>query len=372
MALLRLSTQSLDNSLNWEKLEADFLDGVNLNITNGNNNATITGLTEGVLDNDAVNMAQFNLALEGLKQKFQARAISPTTNVTISGPQTVDGINCVDGDLVLLGGQTTIAEDGLWIVRAGAWERADYWEVGDEVGAYLVSIKEGTQFDNTGWIVTNNKGSDIVGTDDLVFLQSYGPGAVGADNGLSMSGSDVILGGALNQNTTIDATGYNFYIQGTGGIRRFWQQDNSGKGLTLTTDYAVLFQGNKQISMHRLVDGIVVNDTNTGFRYGGDYSANNTGANYNARWIPDQEWVEDYVAGATNDEESGLNPTGQVVTLTGGTTTSSIKRVYMNGNRLEPSEFTVGDDGSNRTITSAGDMTGLFSATDSFLVEYVA
>ena len=44
MALTQIdgSRQIKDASINREKLESDLLDGVDLNVTNGNNNATIT------------------------------------------------------------------------------------------------------------------------------------------------------------------------------------------------------------------------------------------------------------------------------------------------------------------------------------------
>ncbi|TXH42088.1 MAG: hypothetical protein E6Q97_36375 [Desulfurellales bacterium] len=45
------------------------------------------------------------------------------TNTTLSGPQTVDGISAVAGDLVWLFGQSTGTQNGPWFVRAGAWER---------------------------------------------------------------------------------------------------------------------------------------------------------------------------------------------------------------------------------------------------------
>ncbi len=226
MKKINWSRQIQDLSINREKLESDFLDGVDLNITDGNNNATITWLSAGTLDNDAVNMSQFNMALNGLKQKFYARAADIATNVTLSWPQTVDGVACVDGDQVLLWGQTTATEDGLYIVRAGAWERAAYREVGDAVWPYLVAVQEWTNFDNCGLIVTNDKGSDIVGTDNLVFIQSYWPGAVGASNGLSMRGNDVILGWDMDQDTYIymhnrrfDLSGGKINLEATGWNR---------------------------------------------------------------------------------------------------------------------------------------------------------
>ena len=45
-------------------------------------------------------------------------------NITLSGPQTVDGVSCVAGDRVLLKWQTAGAANGIYVVQTGAWTRA--------------------------------------------------------------------------------------------------------------------------------------------------------------------------------------------------------------------------------------------------------
>jgi hypothetical protein len=61
-----LERQSQDGTLVKGKLKADFLEGGNLNLTDGNNDATITGLAAGVNPTDAVNKAQLDaLTIEG-------------------------------------------------------------------------------------------------------------------------------------------------------------------------------------------------------------------------------------------------------------------------------------------------------------------
>lgn len=58
--------QILDGTIERVKLVADFLNGSNWNISDGNNNATITGLADGVGNNDAVNVQQLNAAIAAL------------------------------------------------------------------------------------------------------------------------------------------------------------------------------------------------------------------------------------------------------------------------------------------------------------------
>jgi len=189
MAKMRGSSQILDNSIDRGRLELDFLDGSNLNLTNGNNDATITGLIAGTAANDAVNYQQLTDLIDGIKKRFVATVKAQGNISNLSGFGPIDGVTLVDGDTVLLSEQTTTTQDGLWIARTGAWERALFWEVGDDVGAYFLFVKEGTD-DNRGFVCTNNTGSDIVGTDDLVFQQVSGAGTLNAGAGMVQNGAD--------------------------------------------------------------------------------------------------------------------------------------------------------------------------------------
>ena len=66
-------------------LASNFLEGTNWNITGGANNATITGLSAGVGDNDAVNMAQFNTILDSTDYKIEATDLSSIVECTLTG-----------------------------------------------------------------------------------------------------------------------------------------------------------------------------------------------------------------------------------------------------------------------------------------------
>jgi len=188
MALIRANTQVLDGTLNWEKLESDFLDGQDLNLTNGNNNATLTGVKDPVNDRDVATKAYVDTLAQGLKSQDTARVRAQGDVASLSGLQTVDGVALQDGDQILLDQQSTSTEDGLYIVRSGTWERHPDWQTGEAVGARYVFIIEGTD-DNKGFVCTNDTGSDIVGTDDLVFVQFSGAGTINAGAGMVQSGT---------------------------------------------------------------------------------------------------------------------------------------------------------------------------------------
>lgn len=83
-----LEIQSQDQTLTKAKLKADFLAGGNLNLTDGNNDATITGLAAGVLANDAVNVAQLNAAVSGSMSYQGVIDASDGTGATLDGALT--------------------------------------------------------------------------------------------------------------------------------------------------------------------------------------------------------------------------------------------------------------------------------------------
>jgi hypothetical protein len=47
--------------------------------------------------------------------------VASTANLTLSGAQTIDGVSCIAGDLVLVKDQTVTAQNGVYLVAAGAW-----------------------------------------------------------------------------------------------------------------------------------------------------------------------------------------------------------------------------------------------------------
>lgn len=98
----------------------------------------------------------------GLDAAFRVKAAS-TANLTLSGTQTIDGVSCVAGDRVLAKNQTTLSQNGIWVVAAGAWTRATDADVAAEIGAATVNVQAGTTNGGTRW-VTTLKSTDTVGT----------------------------------------------------------------------------------------------------------------------------------------------------------------------------------------------------------------
>lgn len=93
-----------------------------------------------------------------------------TTNVaSLSGaPAASDGVTPVNGETVLLVGQTTASQNGLWIVNtSGAWSRPLDFATGSTVRSRTVQVAAGSQFANSFWALPATSTITIDTTDQL-------------------------------------------------------------------------------------------------------------------------------------------------------------------------------------------------------------
>lgn len=91
-----------------------------------------------------------------------------TANITLSAPQTIDGVSVVAGDRVLVKNQTTASANGIYVVAAGAWARATDSDTAAEFANAMVAIDQGTT--QGGWLFdTDFKSTDTLGTTLVTF-----------------------------------------------------------------------------------------------------------------------------------------------------------------------------------------------------------
>lgn len=88
--------------------------------------------------------------------------VATTANITLSAPQTIDGVAVVANNRVLVKNQTTASQNGIYIVQAAAWTRANDADSSADMGGAVVNIDEGTQGGQL-W-TTSFKTTDTVGT----------------------------------------------------------------------------------------------------------------------------------------------------------------------------------------------------------------
>lgn len=100
--------------------------------------------------------------------------VATTANITLSGTQTIDGVDIPAGVRVLVKNQATANQNGIYISNSGAWTRATDFNSSTNVtpGAYTY-IEEGTVNAGTSWIVITS-GTITIGTTGINFTQWLG------------------------------------------------------------------------------------------------------------------------------------------------------------------------------------------------------
>jgi len=141
----------------------------------------IAGVGNPTNPTDAANKGYVDNAIAGLSWKDVVKAAT-TADITLTGEQTIDGIEVYASDRVLVKNQTAAAQNGIYEARAGAtaWVRtADADSEPDLLGA-AVFVERGTTNADTAWVMTTDQ-SIIVGTTALTWTKFAGGAPAIAD-----------------------------------------------------------------------------------------------------------------------------------------------------------------------------------------------
>jgi hypothetical protein len=154
---------------------------------------TITGLPSSPSgDTEAASKSYVDSVAAGLTPKDAVR-VRAQGNIDLAAPgANIDSVAMAVDDRVLCDQQSTSTQDGiyLWKGAAVAMERTTDAATGADLAGAALFVKEGTD-DNKGFVCTNDKGSGVVGTDDLVFSQFTGLGQITAGDGLTKDGDTI-------------------------------------------------------------------------------------------------------------------------------------------------------------------------------------
>jgi hypothetical protein len=148
----------------------------------------------------------------------QATRVVAVTNITLSGgaPATVDGVSLSLNDRVLVTGQGTASQNGLYLVTTvgsganGTWTRTtDANQTGEIDAGMIVMVTEGAIYADTQWkLITDNP--ITVGSTALTFTQNYSANSItgGTSNVTVYSNANVTISSAGTANVlTISSTG---------------------------------------------------------------------------------------------------------------------------------------------------------------------
>ena len=125
---------------------------------------------------------------QGLDIK-EAVKVATTANITLSGTQTIDTVAVSADQRVLVKNQSTASQNGIYLCKAGSWTRTDDLATGADASSVFVFVSEGDTNADNSFVCTDNKGSAVVGTNNLTFTQFSGAGNPVAGDGISKNGN---------------------------------------------------------------------------------------------------------------------------------------------------------------------------------------
>jgi hypothetical protein len=147
----------------------------------------ISSLTDPSAAQDAATKAYVDSVAQGLDVKGSVRTIAASP-ITLSGTFSLNGISLVAGDRVLVVAQTDAKTNGIYVVASGAWARSADMDISAEFAGAFTFVESGTQYADTGWVCTVDKGF-VLGTDSVTWVQFSSAGVYSAGDGLTLSGT---------------------------------------------------------------------------------------------------------------------------------------------------------------------------------------
>lgn len=160
------------------------------------NNTRIRNVGNPVSLQDVATKAYVDLAsLKGLyiKQSVQTATLNPgNLSINFNPGTVIDGYTLRADDRILIKNQDDPIENGIYIVNVtGPPSRSLDLVSGDNAAGVFTFIKFGDMQASTGWVCNSSQDNDVVGTNELTFVQFSGLGQVIAGLGLSKDFNEI-------------------------------------------------------------------------------------------------------------------------------------------------------------------------------------
>jgi hypothetical protein len=161
----------------------------------GATSLTLAGLTSVTVTQDPTSglqlaTKQYVDAITSPIARTSPAECATTSNIALTGLQTIDGYTTIAGDRVLVKAQTLSQDDGVYVAAAGPWSRAADANQPAELTACACFVLNGTTLANTSWIQTLPIAA--VGTDPQNWTQQAALNNYNAGLGINILGGNII------------------------------------------------------------------------------------------------------------------------------------------------------------------------------------
>ena len=172
------------------------------------NSQTITNLADPVNTQDAATRGFVEATAQGLDVKDSCVAAT-TANITIGSDlangDTIDGVTLSNNDRVLVKDQSTASQNGIYVVSGSTPSRAVDLAASADAAGMFTFIEQGTVNADNGFVCTSNKGSAVVGTNNLTYAQFSGAGQITTADGIQKSGNTISVDLKANGGLVIES-----------------------------------------------------------------------------------------------------------------------------------------------------------------------
>ena len=169
--------------------------------------STVSGVTP-TADAHFATKGYVDSVSEGLDVK-QSCQVATTANITIAtalnSGDSIDGVTLANGDRVLVKDQSVSSQNGIY-VGGDTPVRADDLATGADAAGAFTFVEQGSTNADIGFVCTSNKGSAVVGTNNLAFSTFSSSGNVTAGDGLDKSGNELSVDLKANDGLVIEST----------------------------------------------------------------------------------------------------------------------------------------------------------------------
>jgi len=203
----------------------------------------VTNLADPTAGTDAATKNYVDNAVSGLTWKDAVHVLA-VSNVPLTGGATltIDGYSVANGDRILLTGQTTNSENGIYVASgigtSYSLARTADADVYTELNGAAVFVQQGTTYADTGWVQT----ATLTSFSGQTWVQFSGAGAYTGGTGIDVTGNVISakLGAGIASVPTGEI-GVDLYDPSTGAL--ILTSDGTTRGTATGDKLALLLAG---------------------------------------------------------------------------------------------------------------------------------